>query len=259
MTILPGKSSSGWSYSSLQPWREEEADTGNQENSLWLRRIQAISHVGATPLPQGAAAFRVDTPQITTRILGDGLGLLCILYLVNQSCPTLCDPMDYSSPGSSVHGILQKNTGVGSQPLPQGIFLTQGSNLGLLRCRQILYLRSHQQSGGASGAPYKYEALSPHRFSPGAPYQGSHLLWLCCGSPCQAQAQGRRRKQNFRLFSRVVFPAPYLVTSSLWPQPVRMYTVVQTWAPAVCHCSASATEFRVLLGTTSCPLIIMSR
>ena len=24
-----------------------------------------------------------------------------------QSCPTLCNPMNYSSPGSSVHGILQ--------------------------------------------------------------------------------------------------------------------------------------------------------
>ena len=24
-----------------------------------------------------------------------------------QSCPILCDPMDYSLPGSSVHGILQ--------------------------------------------------------------------------------------------------------------------------------------------------------
>ena len=24
-----------------------------------------------------------------------------------QSCPTLCDPMDCSPPGSSVHGILQ--------------------------------------------------------------------------------------------------------------------------------------------------------
>ena len=24
-----------------------------------------------------------------------------------QSCPTLCDPMDCSAPGSSVHGILQ--------------------------------------------------------------------------------------------------------------------------------------------------------
>ena len=27
--------------------------------------------------------------------------------LVTQSCPTLCDPMDCSPPGSSVHGILQ--------------------------------------------------------------------------------------------------------------------------------------------------------
>ena len=26
---------------------------------------------------------------------------------INQSCPALCDPMDYSSPDSSVHGILQ--------------------------------------------------------------------------------------------------------------------------------------------------------
>ena len=27
--------------------------------------------------------------------------------LVTQSCPTLCDPMDCSPPGSSVHGIVQ--------------------------------------------------------------------------------------------------------------------------------------------------------
>ena len=26
---------------------------------------------------------------------------------IAQSCPTLCDPMDYSPPGSSVHGIFQ--------------------------------------------------------------------------------------------------------------------------------------------------------
>ena len=28
-------------------------------------------------------------------------------YLVNQQCPTFCDPMDWVSPGSSVHRILQ--------------------------------------------------------------------------------------------------------------------------------------------------------
>ena len=49
--------------------------------------------------------------------------------LVTQSCPTLCDPMNCSPPGSSVHGdSLGKNTGVGSHSLLQRIFLTQGSN-----------------------------------------------------------------------------------------------------------------------------------
>ena len=100
---------------------------------------------------------------------------------VTQSCPTLCDPMDYA-----VHGILQarilewvafpfsrgssqpgieprspilqadslpaepqgkpKNTGVGSPSLHQRIFLTQESNWGLLRCRRILYQLSHEGS-----------------------------------------------------------------------------------------------------------------
>ena len=32
---------------------------------------------------------------------------LAVQVLVVQSCPTLCDPMDCSSPGSSVHGIFQ--------------------------------------------------------------------------------------------------------------------------------------------------------
>ena len=45
--------------------------------------------------------------------------------------------MDCSPLGSSVYGIfLGKNTGVGCHFLFQRIFLTQGSNLGLLYCRQ---------------------------------------------------------------------------------------------------------------------------
>ena len=30
-----------------------------------------------------------------------------VKVLATQLCPTLCEPMDYSPPGSSVHGILQ--------------------------------------------------------------------------------------------------------------------------------------------------------
>ena len=44
---------------------------------------------------------------------------------------TLCDPLDCSPPGSSVHGdSAGKNTGVGCHFLLQGIFLTQGLNPG---------------------------------------------------------------------------------------------------------------------------------
>ena len=70
-----------------------------------------------------------------------------VKLLVVQSCLTLCDPVDCSPPGSSVHGDSPgKNTGVGSHTLLQGIFPTQGLNPGLLHCRQILYHLSHQGS-----------------------------------------------------------------------------------------------------------------
>ena len=55
--------------------------------------------------------------------------------------------MDCSLPGSSVHGILQARILEWvSHFLLQGIFLTQGSNLGLLHCRQMLYHLSLQAS-----------------------------------------------------------------------------------------------------------------
>ena len=64
-----------------------------------------------------------------------------------QSCPTLCDPMDCSLPGSAVHKILQARIlEVGSCSLLQGIFPTQGLNPGLTHHRQILYHVSHQGS-----------------------------------------------------------------------------------------------------------------
>ena len=77
---------------------------------------------------------------------------ICVCVKVDQLCPTLCDPMDCSLPGSSVHGILQAKIQkeyfaigkvVGCCSLLQEIFLSQGSNLDLLHCRQILYHLSH--------------------------------------------------------------------------------------------------------------------
>ena len=67
---------------------------------------------------------------------------------VPQSCLTLCNPMNCSLPGSSVHGILlaRKLKWVASHSFLQEIFWTQGSNPALLPCRPIHYHLSHQGS-----------------------------------------------------------------------------------------------------------------
>ena len=70
-----------------------------------------------------------------------------VKVLVTWLCLTLCNPMDCSPSGFSAHGILQARTlEWGATPLLQGIFLTQGLNLGLLHCRWILYCLSHEGS-----------------------------------------------------------------------------------------------------------------
>ena len=63
--------------------------------------------------------------------------------LVAKSCPTLATPWIIAHQAPSI-GFPDKNTGVGCHFLLQGILLTQGSNLGLLHCRQILYHLSYK-------------------------------------------------------------------------------------------------------------------
>ena len=62
---------------------------------------------------------------------------VCVyVHLVTQLCLTICNPMDCSPPGSSVHGDSPgKNTEVDCQLLLQGIYPTQGLNPGLPHCR----------------------------------------------------------------------------------------------------------------------------
>ena len=66
---------------------------------------------------------------------------MCVL--IAQSRPTLCDPMDCSPPGSSVHGIFQASilewVAISfSRDLPN-----QGTNPGLLHCSRMLYSLSY--------------------------------------------------------------------------------------------------------------------
>ena len=72
---------------------------------------------------------------ITSKYLDGEVGAFesyLVSYQCSQSCPTLCNLMDSSPLGSSVHGIFpDKGNRVGCRFLLQGVFLTQGSNLPL--------------------------------------------------------------------------------------------------------------------------------
>ena len=71
-----------------------------------------------------------------------------ILVLAAQSSPTLCNPMDCSQPGSSVHGILQARVLEWvAIPFSRGSSQPRDwTRLGLLNCRHILYCLNHQGS-----------------------------------------------------------------------------------------------------------------
>jgi len=69
-----------------------------------------------------------------------------VLCLVAHYCPIVCDPMDCSLPGSSVHGLLQQEYWSGLPCPPPGDLPTQGLNPGHLHCRWILYHLSYQRT-----------------------------------------------------------------------------------------------------------------
>ena len=80
------------------------------------------------------------------------LSPLKMKVLVTRSYLTVCNPMDCSPPGSSIHGISQaKKIGVGCHCLLQGIFLTQWS--------------------GTINSTLLSLHLSPSQYFPSLPYQ----------------------------------------------------------------------------------------
>ena len=133
---------------------------------------------------------------------------------VSQLCRTLCDPMDYSSPVSSVHGLFPgKNIGVGCHALLQGIFPTQGSNPSLPHCRQMPYRLSHQ----GKGKPTVKQHLS---FRPPLHHLGSP-------NPLSAR-EGPPKDHRWRVLEHH-FPGIGVSAGILHPIPTRPHLAAGPW------------------------------
>ena len=97
---------------------------------------------------QGQCCYYTELDQVTIALCCLTASSLfpthpIVVVLVTQLCPTLCDIMDYSTPGSSVHGIFQagilrwvtiSSSRLSSQPRDQ-------THLSYVSCigRQVLY------------------------------------------------------------------------------------------------------------------------
>ena len=89
-----------WSGSETEPQPDgalSHLDIQTQQQVLWA--------LLPTPLTAGSSSPPPPSPT-------PGHHLATCLHACKslQSCPTLCDPMDWSPPGSSVSGILQAKT-----------------------------------------------------------------------------------------------------------------------------------------------------
>ena len=114
---------------------------GSSVKYLFLWKCPSGTHLSSFLTLSAPQAFRLSISFPISPWIQMSPMAVCstlVLVLVAQSCPTLCDPIDCSPPGSSVHEDFPgKNIGVGCHSLIYGIFLTQGLNPGLLHCRQI--------------------------------------------------------------------------------------------------------------------------
>ena len=91
-----------------------EASWGGQAPSPSLSIVLPL----VLPVPPGEGSPGLDRATLVTSSQTSFQGKRCCACMLGcfaaaaaakslQSCPTLCDPVDYSPPGSSVHGILQ--------------------------------------------------------------------------------------------------------------------------------------------------------
>ena len=108
-------------------WASPRASAGQSTNTL----LGLALHWALRQREGDSAGYRAATSLLWNHHPERGVGTSMQACCIDSVVP-LCNSMDHSPPGSSVHDSPGKNTGVDCCPLLQGIFPTQGSNLHLL-------------------------------------------------------------------------------------------------------------------------------
>jgi len=91
-------------------------------------QLSKMRHIEANRFPNARGVIRSWTPDHTSLLMTGPMfcspSVLCVKSL--QLCQTLCDPMDCSLPGSSVHGFLQARNWSGLPCSPSRDLLDSG-------------------------------------------------------------------------------------------------------------------------------------
>ena len=95
---------------------------------------------------RGAWRAAVHGVTKTWTWLSNWTTMTTVLCLVTQPCLTLCGPMDCSTPGSSVHGILQARILEWVATSSFRVLPNPGIESGSPTLQQVLYRQSHKGS-----------------------------------------------------------------------------------------------------------------
>ena len=150
--LLPGKSHGRWSLVGCSPRGREESDM--TERLHFHFSLLCIGEGNGNPLRCSCLENPRDGGAWLAAVSGIAQSRTQLKRLSSRSSSS--NPLQYSglenSMDCSLTGLLPpwdfpgKKTGVGCHFLLQGNFPTQGSNLGLLHYRQMLYHLSHKGS-----------------------------------------------------------------------------------------------------------------
>ena len=104
--LLPGKSHGRRGLVGCSPWGREESDT--TERLHFHSSLSCIGEGNGSPLQRSCLENPKDRGAWWAAVYGVAQSRTWLKQLSSSSSSkTLCDPMDWSLPGSSVHGILQ--------------------------------------------------------------------------------------------------------------------------------------------------------